>query len=155
MASPTSSIESTAPAAPLGPVDFLAVELPDGRVGADGVDRLLDLSDRGVIAILDVEFVARRADGTVERVAARELRAAEGVDLGLWDDASAGLLDDDDVAQLGAELAPGGIAVVIVFENRWVLGLADAWCRDGGRLLGDGGIGVDALMTSLGTPAAG
>ena len=44
----------------LAPVDVIVVEFPDGLVTAEGFDRLLDLVDRNVIRILDVEFVSRR-----------------------------------------------------------------------------------------------
>jgi hypothetical protein len=36
-----------------------------------------------------------------------------------------------------------------VFENRWVLGLVDAWRRDGARLIADGGLTADDVVAAL------
>jgi hypothetical protein len=36
-----------------------------------------------------------------------------------------------------------------VYENRWILGLADAWRREGARLIADGGIPADELVSAL------
>jgi hypothetical protein len=45
----------------LGPVDFLAVEFPDGRISAAGFDGLLSLVRQGTIRILDAEFMQQKA----------------------------------------------------------------------------------------------
>jgi Family of unknown function (DUF6325) len=133
----------------LGPIDFVAVEFPDGRVSASGFEMLLDLADRAVIEILDVEFIVKEGNGRVATVAVGELPVADEVDLTVWDGASSGLLDEDDVAQIGSALQPGGTAVAVVFENRWVLGLIDAWRRDGARLIADGGLPLDDVVAAL------
>jgi hypothetical protein len=133
----------------LGPIDFLAVEFPDGRPSAAGFQMLLDLADRGVIQILDLEFIAKATDGSVSAVPATELAVPGDVDLSVWDGASSGLLDDVDIAEVGSALQPGGLAVAVVFENRWVLGLIDAWRRDGARLIADGGLAVEDVVAAL------
>ena len=38
-----------------------------------------------------------------------------------------GLLDDADVGSISEAIQPGAAAVVIVYENRWILDVADAW----------------------------
>ncbi len=67
----------------------MAVEFPGGNVTAEGFDMLLDLADRGVIRILDVEFVVAGEDGVVSVVAPGDVKA--GIDLSAWDGASSGL----------------------------------------------------------------
>jgi hypothetical protein len=44
----------------LGPVDFFAIEFPDSRLTASGFEQLLSLADRGVVEILDMEFIEGR-----------------------------------------------------------------------------------------------
>ena len=46
----------------LGPVDFLAIEFPGGRLTAAGFEQLLSLADQGVVQILDMEFIAKAGD---------------------------------------------------------------------------------------------
>jgi hypothetical protein len=110
---------------------------------------LLDLADRGVIQILDLEFVTKGDDGGVEFVAPRELSPSAGVDLTAWEGASSGLLDPSDLSQLGAALQPAEVAASVVFENRWVLGLVDAWRLGSARLIADGGLAADEIVAAL------
>jgi hypothetical protein len=133
----------------LGPIDYLVVEFPDGRVAPGGFAALLDLADRGVIDVLDVEFIAKAGDGGVTRVPVAELHPADGLDLSVWDGASSGLFGDDDLAEIGATLSPGSVAVLVVYENRWVLDLVDAWRRQGARLVADGGLAADEIVAAL------
>ena len=133
----------------LGPIDFLVVAFPEGRIGSGGFTALLDLADRSVIQILDLEFVAKDADGGVALVAPRDLSASAEVDLSVWEGASSGLLDASDLSQLAGALQPGEVGAVVVFENRWVLGLVDAWRQDGGRLIADGGLAADEVIAAL------
>jgi hypothetical protein len=53
------------------------------------------------------------------------------------------LLDDSDVGQISAAMQPGSVAVVVIHENRRVLGLVDARRRDGARLVASGGLSAD------------
>ena len=133
----------------LGPVDFLAIEFPGGRLTAPGFEKLLSLADQGVIEILDMEFITRDADGRGKKVDVWEFAVPGGVDLSAWAGASSGLLDDSDVGEISAAMQPGSAAVVVIYENRWVLGLVDAWRREGARLIADGGISADDLVAAL------
>jgi hypothetical protein len=40
---------------------------------------------------------------------------------------------------------------VVIYENRWVLGLVDAWRRDGARLIADGGISASDIGSQVDT----
>ena len=133
----------------IGPVDFLAVEFPDGRIGAADLRELLSLVTQGTIRILDAEFIVKDAAGSTRKVDVRELGTSDAVDLSAWAGASSGLLDDSDVGEIAAAIQPGSAAAVIVYENRWILRLADGWRRSGARLIEDGGIPVDDLVAAL------
>ncbi|MBV9094608.1 MAG: hypothetical protein JO132_12145 [Streptosporangiaceae bacterium] len=137
------------PADELGPIDFIAIEFPGARITAPGFEQLLSLADQGVIDILDVEFITKDDAGNVGKADVGELRHPSGVDLSVWTGASSGLLDRTDVEEIAAAMQPGSVAAVIVYENRWVLGLVNAWRRDGARLLADGGISADDVAAAL------
>ena len=130
----------------LAPVDAVVVEFADGVVTADGFDRLLDLVDRNVIRILDVEFISKGPDGA-QVVGVSALPARPELDLSAWNGSSSGLLDADDIALVGDEIAEGSIAVVVVFENVWVLDLVANW--PGARMVLDSGVGTDDLLDAL------
>ena len=137
------------PADELGPIDFLAIEFPGEHISAPGFEQLLSLADQGVIGILDLEFIAKDSEGNASKVAVADLANPDGVDLSAWAGASSGLLDRADVDQIAAEIAPGSVAAVIVYENRWVHGLIDTWRRDGARFIADGGISASDIVTAL------
>jgi hypothetical protein len=133
----------------LGPVDYLVVEFPGGRISASGFEQLLSLVRQGTIRVLDAEFIIKDAAGNARKAEAAELGGSAGADISAWAGASSGLLDDADVSHVSAEIAPGAAAAVIVYENRWILSLADAWRREGARLIEDGGIPADELVAAL------
>ena len=133
----------------LGPVDFLAVEFPGGRITAAGFEQLLTLADRGVIDILDMEFVASDSNGNARKVDVKELDNTGGADLSAWTGASSGLLDDGDLQQIASAIQPGSVAAVVVYENRWVFSVVNAWRREGARLIADGGLSADDLVAAL------
>jgi hypothetical protein len=133
----------------LGPVDFLAIEFPGGRLTAPGFEKLLSMADQRIIEILDMEFIAKDADGKCKKVDVWEFAVPEGVDLSAWAGASSGLLDGSDVAEISAAMQPGSVAVVVIYENRWVLGLVDSWRRDGARLIAEGGLSAADIVAAL------
>jgi hypothetical protein len=133
----------------LGPIDFIAVEFPGARISGPGFQQLLTLADQGIIGILDVEFIRKDAAGKSGKVDVGELSNPDGVDLGAWEGASSGLLDREDVDQIAAEIAPGSVAAVIVYENLWTLNLINTWRRDGARFIADGGLSVDDVVDAI------
>ena len=133
----------------LGPIDFLAIEFHSARITSPGFEQLLSLADQGIIGILDLEFITKDSAGNTRKVDVRELDTSDVVDLSAWAGASSGLLDDSDVGEIAAAIQPGSAAAVIVYENRWVLGLVDAWRREGARLIADGGISASDMVAVL------
>ncbi len=133
----------------LGPVDFLAIEFPRRQLTSPGFEQLLALADQGVVDILDMEFITKDADGRSQKVDIWEFAVPEGVDLSAWAGASSGLIDDSDVAEISAAMQPGSVAVVVIYENRWVLGLVDTWRRAGARLIGSGGLAAGDVVAAL------
>jgi hypothetical protein len=133
----------------LSPIDFLAIEFPHARLSAPGFEQLLTLADQGVIGILDLEFITKDSAGQAHSVDVREVAKAAAIDLSAWVGASSGLLDGSDVQQIAAAIQPGNTAAVLVYENRWVLRLVEAWQHDGARLIADGGISPSDLVAAL------
>lgn len=117
----------------LGPVDIAVIAYPAGApMTGEAAPLLLDLVERGVIRVLDVMFVRKEEDGTFAGFDATDL-TEEGVgDLTIFEGASTGLLGDEDVSQVAAEIEPGSAAAMIVYENRWAAPFIAAVRRNGG-----------------------
>jgi Family of unknown function (DUF6325) len=133
----------------MGPIDYLVVEFPGSRMTGEGLPLLVDLVDRGIIRILDFLFVKKELDGSVKGVEIADLDQDGKLDLAVFEGASSGLLDQDDVADAGGVLEPGSSAGILVYENVWAAPFATALRRGGGQLVASGRIPVQALLAAL------
>jgi hypothetical protein len=133
----------------MGPVDYLVVEFPSGRLSGEGFPLLVDLVERGVIRVLDLVFVRKRADGRVDGVQVADLDHDGTLDVAVFEGVSTGLVDADDLAEAGEVVAPGSAAAILVYENRWAAPLAVALRRGGGQLVASGRIPVQALLAAV------
>jgi hypothetical protein len=136
----------------LGPVDYLAVEFPRGRMSGRGFRLLQDAVRSGSILVLDLEFVRKEHDGSVSRVALEDVAQDDPADLSGWAGSFSGLLDDSDLAALGAAIAPGSLAGIVVYENVWAAPIMQEIIDSGSRLLGSGRVDSDDLVTALDLP---
>jgi hypothetical protein len=67
--------------------------------------------------VLALEFVHKGLDGEVRQLGRSEIAALNDADLAVWQSAVSGLLDDTDIAEIGAEIQPGNLAAIVVCEN--------------------------------------
>ncbi|GAA2366758.1 hypothetical protein Cme02nite_29710 [Catellatospora methionotrophica] len=134
----------------MGPVDYVVIEFPGNHMTGEGIPLLLDLVDRGVIRILDLAFIRKDADGTVTAVKIEDMDATGAREFAVFQGASSGLLDPDDLAEAAGAIAPGNSAGLIVYENSWAAPLARAWRRGGAQLVAGGRIPVQALLAATG-----
>ena len=133
----------------MGPVDYLVVEFPGNRMTGEGLPLLVDLVDRGLIRVLDLVFVKKEEDGAVTAIQIADLDGDGQLDLAVFEGASSGLLDDDDLADAGGVLEPGSSAGIFVYENVWAAPFAAALRRGGGQLVASGRIPVQALLAAV------
>jgi len=134
----------------LGPVDYLIVEWPPGKEpNGKGLDILVDLTERGLIRVLDLAFVQKQDDGSVAGLALADIDGDGELDLLQFDGASSGVLDQGDLDDAGEALAPGSSAAILVYENRWAAPFAAAVRAGGAELVARGGVPIDALVESL------
>lgn len=134
-----------------GPIDYVVFELPSAALPAQGLRLLLEQVDRGAIVLLDLEVVGRSPEGTPRLLTLDDLGGDGGDDLTAFDGASSGVLDADDLAAVAESLAPGAIGIAIVYEDRSLAGVAQAWREQGGAELWSGGIDIAALAHRLET----
>jgi hypothetical protein len=125
----------------LGPVDYLIVEWPAGtQPNGEGLKELANLSDRGLIRVLDLIFVTKGDDGTVAGLALADIDADGELDLMEFEGASSGLLGEDDYDDAAGVLEPGASAAIMLYENRWARPFAEAVRSSGAQLVARGGI---------------
>lgn len=132
----------------MGPIDYIVLEWPGRQPKGDVAQLLIDLADRGIIRILDVALMVKAEDGSYASVDLGELNGDSG-GFSEFEGASSGLLDDEDLQEAAATLAPGTSAAVLVYENRWAAPLAVAVRRSGGQLVANGRIPIQAILAAL------
>lgn len=133
----------------LGPIDYLIIEFPGGRVTGEGLPLLLDLVARRIIRIIDLQFVQRSQDGSVTAVDLKEMDPDGARGLEAFSGASSRLLGQDDLEEARAALEPGSAAAILVYENLWAAPLAVALRKGGAQLVATGRIPVQALIAAL------
>jgi hypothetical protein len=133
----------------IGPIDYLVVEFPGSKMTGEGLPLLVELVESGTIRILDLVFVTRQLDGSVNAVEISDFDKDGDLDLAIFEGASSGLLGDDDLAEATSVIEPGNSAGVLVYENAWAAPFAAALRRDGAQLVASGRIPVQAILATL------
>jgi hypothetical protein len=134
----------------LGPIDFIVVEWPPGKEpNGEGLAHLVDLSDRGLVTVLDLAFVRKGEDGTISGLAIADLDSDGQLDLVQFEGASSGLLGQEDYDEAGAALEPGASAAILVYENTWAAPFATALRKSGAHLVATGRIPVNEIISAL------
>jgi hypothetical protein len=133
----------------LGPIDYLAVEFPESYVTGEGFELVDGLVESGTIRVLDLEFIAKAADGSVHKVALHDVEHGGDIDVAKWDGASSGLLDQSDVDRVAAAIEPGSLAGILVYENVWAVPLVTALDRSSARLLGYDRVNAEDVVAAL------
>lgn len=133
----------------LGPVDYLVVEFPGNKMTGEGLPILVDLVDRGIVRILDLVFIHKDEAGAVTVFNVADFDGDGALDLAIFDGASSGILDDDDIAGAGGVIQPNSSAGVLIYENRWAAPFAAALRRGGAELVASGRIPADDLVSRI------
>lgn len=133
----------------MGPIDYIVIEFPGNKFTGEAFPALIDLVDRGLIHIIDLLFVKKDLDGSVQALSLQDFGGDGDFDLTVFEGASTGLLGDDDIAEAASAIEPGSSAGLLVFENVWAAPFAAAVRRSGGQLVASGRIPVQALLAAL------
>ena len=132
----------------LGPVDYLAVEWPGAHATGEGFQLLLDLLERGVVRVLDLEFIAKAADGSVRKVALADVEHGGDVDVTMWDGASIRPVGPVRHRRGCGGIEPGSLAGILVYENLWAVPLMTTLDRSTARMVGSGRVVVEDLLAT-------
>jgi hypothetical protein len=131
----------------MGPIDWVLIEFSQPLTGR-AAPPLVDLVQRGLIRILDIAFIRKLSDGSVQALDLTDL-GDEGVFVEVFDGLATGLLGQDDVAAAGDALEVDTRALMIVYENAWAAPFAAAVRDAGGLLVDQGRIPIQAVIDAL------
>ncbi|MDP9981237.1 hypothetical protein J2W14_000613 [Pseudarthrobacter oxydans] len=134
----------------LGPVDWLVVEFPGPNFGNGQIAPFLeDLVNRELIRVLDMVFLRKTEDGTLETAEISGLDASELGEIRMAEADLAMVLSEQDVMDLAETIAPGHSAAVLVWENQWAAPFGAAVRKAGGQLVASGRIPTQAVIAAF------
>jgi len=133
----------------LGPIGYLIVEYPGNKMTGNAFLELMSLVDRGLVRVLDLQFVMRTEDGSLAVMELSDIDADGQFDFGVFAGVSSGLLDESDLNEAANAIEPNSSAAIMVYENRWAAPFAQALREAGANLVSAGFIPQDALLASL------
>lgn len=140
----------------VGPVDLAVIRFTGNHFTGNVAPALLDLVRSGTVRVIDALFVTREADGRVASLEIADLGpelqpAIVAVNGGV----GMGLLDAEDVADVGADLEPNTSVLLLVFENTWAAHFAGSCRRAGGELMDIARIPSQTVAGALALAGAG
>lgn len=120
----------------LGPIEIVVIAFPGNHFHGDILPELRQLVASDTISVIDGLLVRKDADGVTTYVELNEHGAnPEADELSSVIERIDGLISDDDIAELTADIEVDSSAAILVFEHTWVKPLRDAVVTSGGVLL--------------------
>ena len=133
----------------VGPIDYLAVEFPQARADGRGLAALLDLTDRGIVRILDLVVAMVDEGGGFRIVELTDLDGDGDLDLAVFEGARSGLLSDEDIEESASLITRGNAVALIVYENTWAGPFVTAMRNVGAEVVASGRIPADDVIAAL------
>ncbi|WIG59959.1 MAG: hypothetical protein OJF49_002707 [Ktedonobacterales bacterium] len=154
----------------LGPVQFVMIGLDNDKQRGQVAAELRNVSDEGIIRVLDALAIRREPDGTVISLGASDLSedermaygavvggllgmsagGEEGAELGAEMGAEAFAdqnfgLSDTDIQDIARDIPAGKTVLMVLFEHHWAVALKDALMSAGGVVLAQGLVQPESL----------
>jgi hypothetical protein len=119
----------------IGPVEYMVVAFPGNKFKGEIIPALRELVESGTIRIIDLAFVHKDENGDVVAVELEDegseiFQAFQTVTMD-----RDGLVNDDDLMDIGAALDANSSAAILVWEDVWATRFADAVAGAGGVLV--------------------
>jgi hypothetical protein len=133
----------------VGPIDYLVVEFPGAKLTGEALAELVDLTERGIIRVLDLRVAVVREGGEFAAVALTDLDGDGELDLAVFSGVESGLLGDEDLAEGAALVGAGDAVAVLLYENTWAARFVSALRRQDADVIASGRIPADEVIAAL------
>jgi uncharacterized membrane protein len=119
----------------IGPVEILIVSFPGNQFKGEVAPALAELVEAGLVRVIDLVFITKDADGDVAALELAELDETTAAAYRQHVEEPSGMMSEEDIAELGAELEPNSSAAILLFEHVWATKFRDACVAAGGELV--------------------
>lgn len=121
--------------ATVGPLELIVLGFPGNNFTGEITPALLDLVDRGIVRIVDLAIVIKKADGETMILEMQDLPADVAAAMMRLTGTMSGLLSEADLLELADDLTPDSTVAVFLCEHIWATGFATAVRNSGGALV--------------------
>jgi len=129
----------------LGPLEYTVIGFDGNRFNGEIAREILKVADAGIIAIVDAVFITKDIDGNAKAVEIDNKDDARFDSFAPMLSGLMGLLTEEDVDQIAADLPSNTSALVIMFEHRWAVDIKKAIIGAGGVLISRETIAPESL----------
>jgi uncharacterized membrane protein len=132
---------------PLGPVSYTVIAFPGNKFNGKIIPEIENLVANDVVRILDLVFVMKDEKG--DTISLEFDQMDELAAFGDIEGEVGGLVNEEDLDHVAANLPEGNSALVIVWEDLWAKPLAEALRGSGGVLVDSARIPADLVETAF------
>ena len=119
----------------IGPVEYMVIAFPGNQFKGEIAPALGELVDNGTIRIIDLAFIHKDEAGNVTAVELEDEGSEVGAAFAAVTMDRDGLINDDDLIDIGEALDANSSAAILVWEDVWATRLANALADAGGVMV--------------------
>jgi uncharacterized membrane protein len=129
----------------VGPLEYLLVGFENYRFTGQILAELRAAQEKGIIRVVDLCVIQKDEQGNVTERELSELSGEEATELSSLTSNVMGVLADEDIQQVAADIPNNSAAGLVLFEHTWAIGLKEAIKNAGAVAVTGGFVSHDAL----------
>ncbi len=119
----------------IGPVQYMVVSFPGNQFKGEIAPALEDLVRSGTIRIIDLAFIMKNADGSMEGMELEDVGSDVFQAFESLTSERGGFVSEEDLQAVAGALEPNSSAAILVWEDLWATRFVDALANAGGELI--------------------
>lgn len=128
-----------------GPVQYFVFDFPGNQFKGEIIPALEDVVAKGLIRIVDIAFATKDAEGNFGSFELDETEDRDAQSFRSVVHHVSGLLSEDDIRELAANMPSNSSAAILVFEHVWAKDLASAIRNANGITVAQGFVPPDIV----------
>ena len=130
----------------LGPLEYLVVGFEGNRFTGQILAELRAARDKGIIRVIDLYAIKKDEQGNVTELGLSDVSPEVSAELGPLASDLMGLVAQEDLEQVAADIPNNSAAGLLLFEHTWAIGLKEAIKNAGGIAVTGGFVAPDVLQ---------
>ncbi|HEY7419974.1 MAG TPA: DUF6325 family protein, partial [Ktedonobacteraceae bacterium] len=118
----------------IGPLEVIVIDCPGRRFSEEILPELSAVQKQGLIEVVDLLFIRKKADNTVVVLEVNDLDDEERAALDPIKDNLTGAITHEDIVRLSSPLPPETSATIVLLEHLWLGRLEQAVARAEGTV---------------------